>query len=125
MSSVAPLGKGADMLIPALLPDLDVEPRKSLADTHAAIFQVIIVKAGPFPQARALLAQTRGRGQHVALTSSASPSELKRNIDLLYASDRVASSASNDQVKHRRACLAAWNSGYTIVFEGFTSDSPA
>lgn len=93
------IGKGTDMLVPALLPDLDDAAREKLGDAHSAIFKAkFLNQAKPFSGAHDLLAHTRGQGQRVVLASSASTAELDHYLDLLAARDLVEATTSADDV---------------------------
>ena len=93
------IGKGTDMLVPALLPHLDAAAREDLGDAHSAIFkEKFLDEAKPFPGAHDLLAHARAQGQRVVLASSASASELDHYLDLLSARDLVEASTSGDDV---------------------------
>ncbi|MGF7151900.1 HAD superfamily hydrolase (TIGR01509 family) [Sphingomonas zeicaulis] len=97
------IGKGADMLVPALLPDLDPAARDSLAEAHGAAFKAkYLGKARPFPSAHALLAAAHDRGQQVVLASSASQAELDHYLDLLEARALVGATTSSDDVRHTK-----------------------
>lgn len=94
------IGKGTDMLVPTLLPDLDGAGQKRLGERHGALFKAKYfagVKA--FPRARDLLARAHGSGQRVVLASSATKAELDHYIDLLSVADFVAATTSSDEVQ--------------------------
>lgn len=94
------IGKGTDMLVPTLLPDLDEDAQEQLGETHGDIFKAKFLNdAKPFDRAHDLLAHTHGRGQQVVLASSASEAELDHYLDLLDARDLVAATTSSDDVK--------------------------
>jgi HAD superfamily hydrolase (TIGR01509 family) len=93
------IGKGADMLVPSLLPDLDEASQQKLGQAHGAIFQArYLPDAKPFPGARALLAKVHAAGQQVVLASSASAEELDHYLGLLEARDLVATTTSSEDV---------------------------
>ncbi|HYF16848.1 MAG TPA: HAD family hydrolase [Ramlibacter sp.] len=97
------IGKGADMLIPALVPDPDPAVQKKLSDAHASIFKAkYLHRARPFDRAHDLLAHAHGLGQKVALASSASGSELEHYLDLLDARGLVSVTTSADEVEHTK-----------------------
>lgn len=97
------IGKGTDMLVPTLLPDLDEAAQERLGEAHGSIFKVkFLSEAKPFPQARDLLAFAHGRGQKVVLASSASSAELDHYLDLLGARDLVDATTSGDDVKQTK-----------------------
>jgi HAD superfamily hydrolase (TIGR01509 family) len=94
------IGKGTDMLVPTLLPDLDEEEQEALGEAHGAIFKAkYLDKAQPFAHAHDLLAKARAAGQRVVLASSASQGELDHYLDLLDARDLVDATTSSDDVE--------------------------
>ncbi|MEG3166113.1 HAD family hydrolase [Sphingomonas sp. PB2P19] len=97
------IGKGTDMLVPTLLPDLDEDAQEKLGEAHGAAFKAKYLKtAKPFPSAHDLLANAHARGQKVVLASSASGAELDHYLDLLDARDLVAATTSSDDVKRTK-----------------------
>ena len=97
------IGKGTDMLVPTLLPDLDEAAQDKLGDAHSSVFKTkFLGKAKPFPQAHDLLAHAHRNGQKVVLASSASASELDHYLGLLDARELVATTTSSDDVKHTK-----------------------
>ena len=94
------IGKGTDMLVPTLLPDLADNQVDELGDAHGAIFKAKYLEAAkPFAQAHNLLAHAQGLGQRVVLASSASGPELDHYIDLLDARDLITATTSSDDVE--------------------------
>jgi HAD superfamily hydrolase (TIGR01509 family) len=97
------IGKGTDMLVPTLLPDLDEAAQEKLGDAHGCIFKAkFLGEAKPFQQAHDLLAHAHGLGQQVVLASSASEVELDHYLDLLEARALVAAATSSDDVKRTK-----------------------
>lgn len=97
------IGKGADMLVPTLLPDADEATPKRLGEAHGRIFKARFLDAvEPFAGARDLLARANASGRHVVLASSASKSEVDHYLDLLDARDLVAATTSADDVEHTK-----------------------
>ena len=93
------IGKGTDMLVPSLLPDLDEADQEKLGEAHGAIFKSkFLDRAKPFPQAHDLLARAHENGQRIVLASSASAAELDHYLDLLSARDLVETTTSGDDV---------------------------
>jgi len=94
------IGKGTDMLVPTLLPDLGEHEQEALGEAHGAIFKAkYLEKAKPFAHAHDLLAKARAAGQRVVLASSASQGELDHYLDLLNARDLVDATTSSDDVE--------------------------
>lgn len=96
----AQIGKGADLLVPALVPGAGEGLAKSLGDAHGAIFKGrFLAQAQPFAGAHDLLARTRAAGRRVVLASSASQAELDHYLDLLDVRDVVFATTSIDDVE--------------------------
>ncbi|WP_426240344.1 HAD family hydrolase [Pararhizobium sp. DWP1-1-3] len=97
------IGKGADMLLPALLPDLDDLGREKLGEAHNDIFKAKYRSdVQPFPKARDLLAHVDRLGQKVVLASSASQDDLDYYLDLLGVRDLIAATTSSRDVKNTK-----------------------
>jgi HAD superfamily hydrolase (TIGR01509 family) len=97
------IGKGTDMLVPTLLPDLDEDAQEKLGDAHGSVFKAkFLDQAKPFPGAHDLLAHAHELGQQVVLASSASAAELDHYLDLLEARDLVDATTSSDEVKNTK-----------------------
>lgn len=93
------IGKGADMLVPTLMPGMDEETHERLGDAHGEIFKDRFLEAvKPFPGAHDLLIRVHEAGQKVVLASSVSKSELDHYLGLLDARDLVAATTSADDV---------------------------
>jgi membrane protein len=97
------IGKGSDMFVPALLPDVDEDTAKRLADAHGEIFQgEYRDRVQPFPGARDLIAAVKARGQKVVLASSASAGDLDHYLDLLNARDLIDETTSAGDVERTK-----------------------
>ena len=93
------IGKGADLLVPALIAGADETLSEELGEAHGAVFKAKHLEGvKPFPGAHDLLARTRSAGRRVVLASSASQGELEHYLDLLDARDLVDASTSIDDV---------------------------
>lgn len=98
----AQIGKGADQLVPTLLPGADAALAKGLGEAHGAAFRPLMAGVTPFPAARALLQRVHDAGQRVVLASSASQAEVEHYLDLLAAHDLVAAWTCADDVAHTK-----------------------
>lgn len=99
----AQIGKGKDMLVPALVPDADEEAVTRLGATQGDIFKTrFLDQVRPFPGATELLARAHGEGLEVLLASSASAQELEHYLDALDARDLVGATTSADDVEHTK-----------------------
>ena len=95
----AQIGKGADLLVPALIPGADEDTAEQFGDAHGERFKAeYLAQARPFPHARDLLARTKAAGRRVVLASSASKEELEHYLDLLNARDLVDAATTIDDV---------------------------
>ena len=94
------IGKGTDMLVPALVPDATDDLVKTLGEAHGAIFKAnYLEKARPFGSARELLMHVDRVGKVIALASSASQAELDYYVSLLDVKAIVAAGTTSDDVK--------------------------
>jgi HAD superfamily hydrolase (TIGR01509 family) len=94
------IGKGADMLLPALAPELSESDRKVIADCHGRIFQTgYLSQVQPFPHARDLIAALHARGLKVLLATSAKQTEVDHYVDLLDVRGLISGTASGDDVE--------------------------
>lgn len=97
------IGKGTDMLVPTLLPDLDEEAQERLGKAHGDAFKArYLAEVKPFPDARDLLVRTHTAGLRVVLASSASKDELDHYLDLLDARELVSETTSADDVERTK-----------------------
>ena len=84
------IGKGADLLVPALVPGSDEKAAEALGEAHGEVFKAkYLAQVRPFPDAYDLLARTRAAGRRVVLASSASKGELDHYLNLLGTRDIV------------------------------------
>ncbi|WP_152046768.1 HAD family hydrolase [Aureimonas psammosilenae] len=94
------IGKGSDMLLPTLLPDLGEDAQEAIGEAHGKAFKTkFLEKIQPFPNARDLLERAHEGGQKVVLASSASEAELDHYLDLLDVRALVAATTSADDVE--------------------------
>lgn len=97
------IGKGADMLVPTLLPDTDEDAQEKLGEAHGKVFKAEFLDGvKPFPGAHDLLARVHAAGRQVVLASSASKAELDHYLDLLDARDLVSATTSADDVENTK-----------------------
>jgi membrane protein len=98
----AQMGKGADNLVPTLLPGTDEATAERLGEAHAAFFRPMLETLQPFPHARDLLVRTRDAGLRVVLATSASQDELDHHLRTLDAHDIVHATTCADDVAHSK-----------------------
>lgn len=97
------IGKGADHLVPFLLPDATDALAARLGDEHGRIFKdAHLERVLPFAGARDLLARIHESGRAVVLASSASQEELDHYIDLMDVAEFVSATTSIDDVRHSK-----------------------
>jgi len=97
------IGKGTDMLVPTLIPDIEEADQEKLGDAHGRIFKgAYLDRVRAFPAARDLLLRVHEAGQQVVLASSASKEELEHYIDLLDIGEIVAETTSADDVANTK-----------------------
>ncbi|MEH3107663.1 MAG: HAD family hydrolase [Sphingomonas fennica] len=97
------IGKGTDMLVPSLLPDLDEAAQEALGEAHGDVFKTrYLPHIRPFAGAHDLLAHAHRAGQRVVLASSASKAELDHYVGLLDAGELVAEATSADDVERTK-----------------------
>ena len=96
----AQIGKGADLLVPALVPGADPQTAEAFGHAHGERFRAVYLEqVRPFPAAHDLLARTRSSGRRVVVASSASKPELDHYLDLLGARTLVDASTTADDVQ--------------------------
>ncbi|WP_102959088.1 HAD family hydrolase [Mangrovicella endophytica] len=94
------IGKGADMLVPTLLPGLDTPQREALGDAHGDVFKARYLNSvQPFAKARDLLEKAHGCGQRVVIASSSSQQEIDHYLDRLDAHSFVTAVTTKDDVE--------------------------
>jgi membrane protein len=95
----AQVGKGADNLVPSLLPDATPEQAEALGEAHGRFFKPMLPDLKPFPGAPELLARAHASGARVVLASSASKDELEHHIETLGVRDLLHATTSKDDVE--------------------------
>lgn len=94
------IGKGADHLVPSLVPDADAELRSRLDAVQGEVFKrEHLERIRPFPGACELLRRMHDTGRKVVLASSASQAELEVYLERLGARGFVAATTSADDVE--------------------------
>ena len=93
------IGKGGDLLVPALLPDASEKMIERLGKRHGAYFKdMYLDHVRPFPGATELVAKVHASGRTIALASSAKREELEHYVELLGIGDYLTASTSSDDV---------------------------
>lgn len=97
------IGKGADMLIPALLPTSGPALRKAIDTAHGEIFQSrYLQQVRPFPRATELIQTLHGKQVKIVLASSAKPEELEHYVHLLGISQLLTGTVSSGDVNRSK-----------------------
>jgi HAD superfamily hydrolase (TIGR01509 family) len=94
----AQIGKGADQLVPALVPAERLEEVFSpiVAFRSRLYRDAYLPQVAAFPAVRMLLARLRGDGKRIALASSANPDELAHYIRVAAIEDQYDAATSAD-----------------------------
>lgn len=93
------IGKGADQLVPALVPDADTEERAAIAAAHDEIFRVrYLPQVQAFTDAGELVARFSEARIKVVLASSAKRAEVDHYIQLLGIKNLLDGSTCADDV---------------------------
>jgi membrane protein len=94
------IGKGGDLLVPALLPDVDDAAQERLSKRQGTYFkEMYLDHVRPFEGAAELIAKVHGGGRKVVLASSARQDELEHYVELLGVGEHLAATTSIDDVE--------------------------
>jgi phosphoglycolate phosphatase-like HAD superfamily hydrolase len=97
------IGKGADMLIPALFPGLGGLQRDLLEKTQGKVFKTRFLRQiRPFRDANALLSRLHATGSKIFLVSSASRREADHYAKLLGVQDLLSGIVSLDDAEQSK-----------------------
>ncbi|HEY4276011.1 MAG TPA: HAD family hydrolase [Rhizomicrobium sp.] len=97
------IGKGADQLIPALLPGTAEEAEKAMGDRQGEIFRTRYRgQVRPFPHASDLMETLHVKGMKVLLASSSDKAEVDFYADLLHAAPFLTGTISKNDVKNSK-----------------------
>lgn len=97
------IGKGADMLIPALFPGLGGLQRDLLETTQGKVFKTRFLRqVRPFRDANALLSRLYAAESKIFLVSSASRKEADHYAKLLGVEDLLSGIVSIDDAEHSK-----------------------
>jgi phosphoglycolate phosphatase-like HAD superfamily hydrolase len=97
------IGKGADMLIPTLAPELSEKKRNLVAARHGAIFKKeFLPRVQAFPCAYELIEALHRGGRQVVLASSADQAEVDHYVQLLDIKELLSATTSADDVDNSK-----------------------
>lgn len=93
------IGKGADNLVPTLIPNADKTIAERLGKAHGQVFKdKFLESARPFAGAHALLVRVHQAGQKIVWASSAAQNEIEHYLKLLDARELVSATTCTDDV---------------------------
>jgi HAD superfamily hydrolase (TIGR01509 family) len=94
------IGKGADMLLPTLLPEAPKNQQDEIAATHGRIFKAeFLARVQPFPCAFELIERLHGAGIRVLLASSSDQMEVDHYVELLGVKQFLTATTCSDEVE--------------------------
>lgn len=98
------IGKGADNLLPALLPPAFIEAhRDEMEAFRGKLFETeYLDRIRPFPAVRALFERVAEAGIAIVLASSGAKDEVAHHLELIGCADLVASTTSADDAEHSK-----------------------
>lgn len=101
----AQIGKGADNLVPSLLPEASADEVARLGRAEGEIYKRdFMPQVVPFDGARQILSHLAERGHTLVLASSASRAEVDYYVDLLDAQGLLSGTTSKDDVGASKPC---------------------
>lgn len=96
----AQIGKGGDLLVPELLPDVDDAVRKRISERHGEHFKdMYLDNVRAFEGAAELIKRVHASGRKVVLASSAKRDELEHYVGLLGVKSLITATTSIDDVE--------------------------
>lgn len=117
----AQVGKGADNLVPSLVPDVTDDVQDRLAQAQGEIYKSeFLADVQPFDGAKIVLRRLAEAGQTLLLASSASRAEVDYYIELLDAEGLLSGSTSNDDVPRSKPCPDIFTAALALA--GVTAD---
>jgi phosphoglycolate phosphatase-like HAD superfamily hydrolase len=120
------IGKGADQLIPALLPNLGEDTQKAMASRHGEIFHTRYLKqVKPFPHASDLIEILHAKGKQIILASSADRAEVDYYVQLLKINTMLTATVSNDDVESSKPAGDIFAAALAQVFPMAASETLA
>lgn len=96
----AQIGKGGDLLVPALLPNVDSEVQDRIAERQGRMFKELYLDhVRAFEGAAEIVRRVHASGRGAVLASSAKGEELQHYVDLLGIEECLAATTSIDDVE--------------------------
>ena len=120
------IGKGADQLLPTLIPGIDPVTLKAISKRHGEIFRARYLKqVKAFPCATDLLETLHVKGKRVLLASSADKPEVSHYVELLKVGSYLAGTVSNDDVNNSKPAGDIFAAALAQVFPMAPSETLA
>ena len=122
----AQIGKGADQLIPSLLPGADDATRQEIAARHGELFRLRYLEhIRPFPHARDLIELLHTKGKNVIVTSSAERAEVDHYVELLKIKTMLMGGVTKDDVARSKPAGDIFAAALALVFPMAPSETVA
>jgi phosphoglycolate phosphatase-like HAD superfamily hydrolase len=120
------IGKGADQLIPSLIPDMAEGQQKAIAERHGEIFRPRYLKqVKPFPHATDLVEMVHAKGVKAILASSAEKAEVEHYVELLKIGAMLTGTVSKDDVTSSKPAGDIFAAALAQVFPMAASETLA
>jgi phosphoglycolate phosphatase-like HAD superfamily hydrolase len=120
------IGKGADQLVPTLLPGMADEVEEAMGNRQGEIFRTRYRgQIKPFPHASDLMEMLHVKGMKVLLASSSDKAEVDFYADLLHAEPFLAGTISKDDVKNSKPAGDIFAAALATVFPLAASETLA
>jgi HAD superfamily hydrolase (TIGR01549 family) len=118
------IGKGADQLIPSLLPDLSPAIQDSIANQHGELFRERYLKqVKPFPNATDLVEMLHAKGKNVFIASSAAKAEADHYVELLKITAMLNGIVTKDDVANSKPAGDIFAAALAKVFPMVASET--
>lgn len=122
----AQIGKGADQLIPSLLPGLDQETQTRIGERHGDLFRDRYLKqVKPFPSATALVEMLHAKGKQVLVASSAGKAEVDHYLELLKIGPMLTGIVTKDDVAKSKPAGDIFAAALAKIFPTAASEALA
>jgi len=120
------IGKGADQMLPTLLPDLSSGSSEKIASRHGEIFRLrYLDQIEAFPNATDLVEMVHAKGKQVILASSAEKAEVDHYVKLLRVGAMLTGTVSKDDVANSKPAGDIFAAALAQVFPMAASETLA
>jgi phosphoglycolate phosphatase-like HAD superfamily hydrolase len=118
------IGKGADQLIPALIPDMGQQMQETITERHGELFRTRYLDAvKAFPHASDLIGMLHAKGKQIVLASSAEKPEVEHYVRLLKVEAMLTGTVSSDDVEHSKPAGDIFAAALAQVFPMAASET--